>query len=186
MDWKDVGKTISKAAPILGAVLGGPAGAAAGGAASLIASLFGCEAKPEEVMKAIQADPESMVKLRELEVQDRANILHWQTAQIQAEVNDRTSARQASVDGGDRIRLFWLSIFLFVVAFGLEAVLLFFGFASGISGELVGRVMGTVDTLAVMVGTFWFGTSRSSQDNESRLYNSMPTSLVPGAKGERS
>lgn len=70
--------------------------------------------------------------------------------------------------------LFWLSIFLFVVAFGLEGALLFFGFAVGISGELVGRVMGTVDTLAVMVGTFWFGTSRSSQNSEALLYQSTP------------
>lgn len=185
MDWKDVGNVVSKAAPILGTILGGPVGAAAGGAASLIASMFGCEAEPDAVMKAIQNDPESLVRIKELEVQNRANILQWQTAQIQAEVDDRKSARQASVDGGDRTRLFWLSIFLFVTAFGLEGALLFFGFATGISGELVGRVMGTVDTLAVMVGTFWFGTSRSSQDNENRLYHSMPTASMPTAKEER-
>ncbi|WP_302736413.1 hypothetical protein [uncultured Desulfovibrio sp.] len=177
MNWKDVGNVVSKAAPILGTILGGPAGAAAGGAASLIASMFGCEPEPEAVMQALKKDPEALVKIKELEVQNRANILQWKTAQIQAEVDDRKSARQASVDGGDRTRLFWLSIFLFVVAFGLEGALLFFGFAVGISGELVGRVMGTVDTLAVMVGTFWFGTSRSSQNSEALLYQSTPPTV---------
>lgn len=174
MEWKDVGNAISKAAPILGGILGGPVGVAAGGAASLIASLLGCDNEPDAVMKAIQADPQTVIRLKELEVQHRADLLKWKTAQIESEVADRVSARQASVDGGDRTRLFWLSIFLFIVAFGLEGTLLFFGFADGISGELVGRVMGTVDTMAVMILSFWYGTSRSSQNSEALLYHSRP------------
>lgn len=174
MEWKDVGNAISKAAPILGTILGGPIGAAAGGAASLIASCLGCDDDPAAVMQEIKRDPQVMIRLKELENQHRADILKWKTAQIEAEVADRVSARQASVDGGDRPRLFWLSIFLFVVAFGLEGTLLFCGFANGISGELVGRVMGTVDTMAVMILSFWFGTSRSDQNRESLLYHAMP------------
>lgn len=174
MDWKDVGNIVSKAAPILGAILGGPVGAAAGGALSLAASALGVDATPEAVMQAVKDDPDALIRLRELEVQERATLLQWQTAQIQAEVEDRKSARQASVDGGDRMRLFWMSLFLFCVAFGLEGAVLFLGFADGISGELVGRVMGTVDTLAVMVGTFWYGTTRSTQNSETMLYHSTP------------
>lgn len=185
MEWKDVGNAISKAAPILGTILGGPIGAAAGGAASLIASFFGCEDDPIAVMQAIQHDPQAMIRLKELEVQHRADILKWKTAQIEAEVADRVSARQASVDGGDRTRLFWLSIFLFVVAFGLEGTLLFCGFAEGVSGELVGRVMGTVDTMAVMILSFWYGTSRSSQNSEALLYHSTPLRGASKPEGGR-
>lgn len=177
MDWKDVGKAVSKAAPILGGIVGGPIGAAAGGAASLIASCFGVGEDPAAIMTAIKADPNALVKIREIEQQHQAELLKWKTAQIEAEVEDRKSARQASVDGGDRSRLFWLSIFLFIVAFGLEGSLLFMGFADGISGELVGRVMGTVDTMAVMILSFWYGTSRSSQDRDNLLYHSTPSLL---------
>lgn len=185
MEWKDVGNAISKAAPILGGILGGPVGAAAGGAASLIASCFGVEDEPKAVLQAIQHDPDAIVKLKELEVNHKAEILRWKTAQIEAEVADRQSARQASVDGGDRVRLFWLSIFLFIVAFGLEGTLLFMGFADGISGELVGRVMGTVDTMAVMILSFWYGTSRSSQNSENLLYHSTPSHLTADYKGDK-
>lgn len=183
MGWKDVGSAISRAAPILGGLLGGPVGAAAGGAASLIASFFGCDEDPAAVMQAIQNEPQAMIRLKELEVQHRADILKWKTAQIEAEVADRVSARQASVDGGDRTRLFWLSIFLFIVAFGLEGTLLFFGFAEGVSGELVGRVMGTVDTMAVMILSFWYGTSRSSQNSETLLYHSTPLQSLARPEG---
>lgn len=175
MSWKTVGEFISKSAPVLGAVLGGPVGAAVGGAGALIASCLGVEDTPEAVMSALEKDPATLVRLKELEAQNMKEILAWKTAQVQLEVEDRKSARQASVDGGDRLHLFWLSVFLFVIAFGLEGTLLFFGFADGISGELVGRVMGTVDTMAVMILSFWYGASRSGQNSETLLYHSTPT-----------
>ena len=93
MDWKDVGNIVSKAAPILGAILGGPVGAAAGGALSLAASALGVDATPEAVMQAVKDDPDALIRLRELEVQERATLLQWQTAQIQAEVEDRKAGR---------------------------------------------------------------------------------------------
>lgn len=183
MDWKEVGNVIAKSAPILGAVLGGPAGAAAGGAASLIASLFGCEAKPEEVMKAIQADPESMVKLRELEVQDRANILQWQTAQIEAEVADRVSARQTSIDGGDRTRLYWLTIFLVAVIFAFHYAVFFLGVGDNIDSGMVDRLLGSMGTLLGIIIAFWFGASRSSQNSETLLYHSAPLQNLTKREG---
>lgn len=186
MSWSlsEVGAAIAKAAPVLGGIIGGPAGSAVGGALSLAASALGVDATPEAIMQAVKDDPDALIRLRELEVQERATLLKWQTAQIQADVEDRKSARQASVDGGDRMRLFWMSLFLFCVAFGLEGAILFLGFAQGISGELVGRVMGTVDTLAVMVGTFWYGTTRSTQNSETMLYHSTPINQQQARKHE--
>jgi hypothetical protein len=98
MEWKDVGKTVAKAAPILGAVLGGPVGAVAGAAGSLLGGLFGCEADPSEILRAVQADPEAAVKLKEMEIKYRTTLLDWRARQLEAELENTKSARRAEVD----------------------------------------------------------------------------------------
>ena len=60
----------------------------------------------------------------------------------------------------------------------MEGIILMWGFDPRVSGELVGRVLGTVDTLAVTVTVYWFGTSRANQNNESMLYHSTPTTTI--------
>ena len=56
MTWKDIGKKVAEAAPLLGNVLAGPVGGAAG---SLIATIFGTEPDPDAVMKKIEQDPQA-------------------------------------------------------------------------------------------------------------------------------
>lgn len=62
--WKDIIGTVAKVAPALGTALGGPAGAAVGTA---IAAAVGTKADPEEVQRALEADPQAAVKLREIQ-----------------------------------------------------------------------------------------------------------------------
>lgn len=119
--WKDVGQTVGKAAPLIGSLLGGPMGAAAG---SLVASALGVEASPG-VVNTAAADPNSLIRIRELEVKERSELLGWYTEQLRLEVEDRKSARDASVKGGDRKPLLVLSLFLFCVVFGLEGMVMF-------------------------------------------------------------
>lgn len=64
MKWSDVGDMVAKAAPLLGTALGGPAGGAAG---ALVASVFGTDESPDAVMKALNSDPEAMVKVRKIQ-----------------------------------------------------------------------------------------------------------------------
>lgn len=183
MEWKDVGNAISKAAPILGGILGGPVGAAAGGAASLIASCFGVGGNPAEVMQAIKTDPNALIRLQELENEHKAELLRWQTAQVEAEVQDRISARQASVDGDDRARLYWLTIFLVAVIFAFHYAVFFWGVGEGIDNGMVDRLLGSMGTLLGIIIAFWFGASRSSQNSERLLYNSRPTATDSYSRG---
>jgi len=64
MQWADVAETIGKAAPALGGVLAGPAGAGVG---TLIARALGVDDSPQAVADAVQRDPQSAIKLREVE-----------------------------------------------------------------------------------------------------------------------
>lgn len=94
MEWKDVGKFVAKAAPVLGGVLGGPAGAAAGAAGNLVASALGVEADPDQVQKAMESDPEAAIKLKELENQHRDRLLSWQEKQLEAETEQLKSVNK--------------------------------------------------------------------------------------------
>ncbi len=104
--------------------------------------------------------------------------MKWKTAQIEAEVEDRKSARQASVDGGETGRGFSGCQFFFSsLLFGLGRLFAFLWvFADGISGELVGRAMGTVDTMAVMILSFLVRnfTFKPGQRKSALSFNSEP------------
>lgn len=87
IDWKSVGATAGKFAPMLGALLGGPAGASVG---AMIASALGTGATPMEVQQALVTDPAAAVKLKEIEsarqVQLQALMVDHAKAEIAAQV----------------------------------------------------------------------------------------------------
>lgn len=81
---------IGTAAPVLGTVLGSPA---AGVGIGLLANLFGTDKDPEKILASILGDPESLIKIKELELK-HIEVLNQITAQNYAtEVDDRKSAR---------------------------------------------------------------------------------------------
>jgi hypothetical protein len=90
-DWKAVGKKVADAAPMLGAALGGPAGATLG---TMVASALGTKNDPEAVVAAL-GDPESLVKLRELESNERVALQRMTTDLAIAEVNAEVSTSGA-------------------------------------------------------------------------------------------
>ena len=96
MSWADVGKAVAKVAPVLGGVLGGPVGAIAGAAGALVGSFLGVDADPEAITKAM-ADPDTLLKLKQLESDERQRLLEWQTTQLNAELENIKSAREREV-----------------------------------------------------------------------------------------
>ncbi|WP_308586622.1 hypothetical protein [uncultured Desulfovibrio sp.] len=96
MEWSDVGKAVAKVAPILGGVLGGPVGAITGAAGALLGSALGVDADPESITKAL-ADPETLVKLKQIESDERQRLLEWQSTQLNAELENVKSAREREV-----------------------------------------------------------------------------------------
>lgn len=95
MEWKDVGTVVAKSAPIIGGLLQGPVGAIVTATGNILASFLGVENTPEAVSSVLT--PDALVKLKELEVQDRKNFLDWQTIQINSSLKDIQSAREREV-----------------------------------------------------------------------------------------
>ena len=79
MDWKEVGlQFVKKGLPLLGGLIAGPAGSLGAQAAiSLVSSVLGKgedEITPETVAQTINANPESLVELRKLEMQHKERL----------------------------------------------------------------------------------------------------------------
>lgn len=88
MDFKEFGKAIADVGlPLLGTALGGPAGAAAS-IAAVIASKIGTPLGDlEAVMERVQADPETIAKLEEIEMkhEERLQEITLEIARLETE-----------------------------------------------------------------------------------------------------
>ena len=94
MGWDSIKNAVGKIAPIAGTLLGGPAGAAVGG---LISSALGVENSPEAVAAAL-GNPDAVIKMRELETNERQHFLQMQLSTLQAELADTQHARATHKD----------------------------------------------------------------------------------------
>lgn len=155
MNWSDLGKKVADYAPLLGTVLGGPSGTAVG---ALISKQFGTETKPADIAKAIDADPNAALKLREVE-SNNETLLH------QIEVRDKQHARDSFKDS----RMPAVLSVALTLMIGLIVYLLFY----------VEVAPGAKDVLFVLLGyvakewggamQYWFGTTRSSSEKTKLL-----------------
>jgi len=173
MDWKDIGRSlISQGAPLLGGLLGGPAGATAG---KLVAGLFGVDPEsPEEVMNAIQGDPEAIAKIRELEMQHKFKLQELQLEETQAFLKDIDSARsrEASIVAatGEKDRDLYILAYIVVGAFFLLTAYLAYGAMNpGTGGEsslgkdpLIMMIVGGLISGFTQVLSYFFGSSQGS------------------------
>ena len=160
MNWLD---TLKALAPTVATAIAGPLG---GIAVSAIGELFGVsdatQDKIAEVIKTGQMTPEqiSALKRLELEYQNTEKERGFKYAELA--FKDRDSARQANVAGGTQNKLFWLSLLLLTVTLGCEVAVLFYGYPATVDPLVVGRVLGLMDSVALIVLAYWFGSSSGS------------------------
>jgi hypothetical protein len=89
MSLSDLGKTVAKYAPLLGAVLPIPGGVAIGQA---IAAVFGGDPQnTDDLIKRIEGDPDREIKLKQIEATKETEITRLILA-------DKQSARQREID----------------------------------------------------------------------------------------
>lgn len=121
MDWKDLKGIVGKAAPLLGTLLGGPAGGAVG---ALVSSVLGVDNEPDEVRKALEADPSLLLKLREAEIQQQTQLQQMMVeseTQRMTQVNETIRAELAS---GDKFKSYWRPLFGYIMAITWGAIML--------------------------------------------------------------
>jgi hypothetical protein len=165
MEWGDVGKIIAKIAPLAGTALLGPAGGVVGG---IIASLFGVDAAPDQVVQAIQADPQAALKLKELEFNHKLELEKMILDAERMRLADVADARRREVEGtkvtGKRdINLYMLAWVLVLGFFALVATLIFRALPPDSSGVIY-MLFGSLSAGFVAVTQYFFGSSKGSDD----------------------
>lgn len=162
MNWKDIGKQVASAAPVLGSALGGPVGGAAG---ALIASVFGVENTPDAVDKAIKADPESALRLRELEQRHIERLTELENDRFRIETNDVQSARSAHNHHWAPSALTMLLLTMYGAAFG---ALLFWAIPDA-NKDMVNFMLGQLSGMLSGCVVYWVGSTRASANKDSLL-----------------
>lgn len=159
MNWKDLGKQVASAAPVLGAALGGPVGGAAG---ALIASVFGVENTPDAVEKAIKADPESAIKLRELEQRHIERLTELENDRFRIETADVQSARVAHNHHWAPSALTMLLLTMYGAAFG---ALLLWAIPDA-NKDMVNFMLGQLSGMLSGCVVYWVGSTRASANKD--------------------
>jgi len=169
----DLGSILKSLAPTVASALLGPLGGVAVGA---LGNIFGVSdtttSKLSDLLQAGQMTPEQIGKIKELELQYQAEEKERGFKYAELAFQDRDSARKANVAGGVQGYLFWMSMALLAVTLGSEMFVLFKGYPPEIPEIVVGRVLGLMDAVAMLVLSYWFGTTNGSSQKTDLLANS--------------
>ena len=148
----DLISMVSKFAPAIGTALGGPLG---GLAVSAIAEKLGVADTIEEVTKAIKTDPESAIKLQQLENEKFKAVLADKDSARNRETTIATSEKAPLIN-----KLVSPILALIVVSawVGIQYTLLNTTVPQEMR-ELVARVLGTLDGALMVILSYYFGAS---------------------------
>lgn len=164
-------------APTVASALLGPLG---GVAVSALGSILGVsEPTQKQIAEAIsdgKLTPEQISQIRELELKYQNDEKERGFRYAELEFKDRDSARRANVEGGVQKHMFWMSILLLFMTLGSEVWIIFKGYPStGIPDVVVGRILGLMDAVCMMVLTYWYGTTSGSLAKTNLLAQSAPS-----------
>ena len=144
-------------APIAGAV----------GAIGVLAKQFGLPdtATHDEVLAAVQADPEANLKLVQAEQAFQLASRDQDIKELQLRIGTITSAQQMNVEGikatGKRdvnlMVMSWLGILVAVSVFGVSVYLSLLGKLDPVTATLIGNMTGIFLAKYSTVFDFWFG-----------------------------
>lgn len=169
MEFKDIAAKVADFAPLLGAALGGPPGAALGSAVKVLAGLLGiktADPTPEEINKAINADPEMALKLKQADYQFILEMRRLDKDEMMAELSDLASARARQVEhekavGRTDVNLYALAWLIVIGFFALTSLMYFHPIPPQSVGPINQLFGALVAGFAGVIGYF-FGSSRGS------------------------
>jgi hypothetical protein len=172
MDWTSILKSV---APTVATALLGPLG---GAAVSAVGSALGVaeptQKRIADVIASANMTPEQISALKALELQYQNDERERGFRYAELSFSDRDSARKNNVAGGVQKYLFWLSLILLGVTLGSEVSVLFYGYPQTIPEIIVGRILGLMDAVAMMVLSYWYGTTQGSAQKTELLAAAQP------------
>jgi len=178
MEWSDIGKIIGSVAPMIGTLLAPVTGGSSVAIGALVSSVLGVENKPEAVAKAIKADPNALLKIKELEQKEndslRAQVLAL--AKLENEKYDKAhDTYQTKNKMADKVALQIISRNLpligILVIMNVAIVYLFKDNATliAIASNVIGVAIGNLFSERQAVVNFFMGSSLGSKEKSLQL-----------------
>lgn len=174
---------LKKSFPFISAAagLGGPLGTMA---AQMVGKAIGASSTPAPTADGIAGaiataltDPTQRAALLQAEqdFQKQMAELGYQNSEDLDKIaaDDRASARSREVQVKDWTPRILAALVVILTAAG-EGWVLTHGYPSSVSGELVGRILGTLDNAAILVLSYYFGSSAGSDRKTEILAQSSP------------
>ncbi|OOE45123.1 3TM-type holin [Salinivibrio kushneri] len=172
--WDNVKKIIGTAAPMIGTLIGGPAGTAVGG---MVASALGVENTPDAIEQELKANPESLLKLKQLESDERVRLRELSVEQSKIESEERRNqltqqhaTMQAELASNDPYVRRWRPTFGYAMC--VAWCLLFAGIAYALvaspehAAEMINAVVALTPLFSVALAVLGISIHKRSQDKQ--------------------
>ena len=178
LDWKAIVRGI---APTIGTVISGGNPLAGGAMKMLAETLLGKpDATEEDIASFVKnARPEDLVPLKKIEADYNAKMAELGLRPLELEMQDRASARGLfQIDSGPQ------KLITYLFLGGYFAVLVAFVISMLSGGKLsdvppvFALIFGVVTGAVPQIMSFWFGSSKSSQDKSEALARSKPADTL--------
>lgn len=172
--WDNVKKIIGTAAPMIGTLIGGPAGTAVGG---MVASALGVENTPNAIEQELKANPEALLKLKQLESDERVRLRELSVEQSKIESEERRNqltqqhaTMQAELASNDPYVRRWRPTFGYAMC--VAWCLLFAGIAYALvaspehAAEMINAVVALTPLFSVALAVLGISIHKRSQDKQ--------------------
>ncbi len=140
---------------------------------------------PEEVEKAIRADPEKAAQVaKKIEAENAPAILNELELRVQAQTN----ARETTVElvKQKSIIAYAPTIYSFSIVVSFNAVLFWLLFApvhiSDTAGGILTMLLGVLTREMAAVGGYFLGSTQSSKDKDATIANAMSQAAAPAGR----
>ncbi|WP_287129024.1 glycoside hydrolase family 19 protein [Candidatus Cyanaurora vandensis] len=177
----DIGKLLTDlGVPLLGAIINGPVGLATG-AVKVIADTLDVASNPQAIATKLETvDAETLLKLKQLELDFQRQMIQAQVQMEQIQTQDRSSARQRELGivqatGEKDWGMFWLGTGVITGFFLLVAALLYLAATRGDQAidpnvmAMLNILLGTLAAGFTGVLSYYFGSSAGSSRKDALI-----------------
>ena len=180
----DILKFIGSVAPTVATMLGGPL---AGVIASVAGRIFmgNDKASPDDVLKFVaqNQNPETLVKLKELEVESARLVSEHEISLEQINQSDRASARQREISVRDWVPSALAALVVSGFLYTIYAI--FTGQVKGLNDPttnvIIGALIGYISSKTDVVITYYFGSSAGSRQKSDDMANVLSNGVKNGS-----
>lgn len=159
---------IATVAPLIGTAFGGPLGGLAG---NFLASKLGTPAGDTKALEAkvLSNDPQVMLQVKAADEAFQAHLADLGVQEDQLAATDTANARAREIALRDRTPAL-LAGLVVILTFLLEGSLLMgWHQPAQVSGEILGRILGTLDSATILVLSYYFGSSAGARAKDDTI-----------------